>query len=398
MPTVIVRVTVYEEGVRIIFMKIRSTRVYVSGDFLPAVISISGHFIDSILPYDTEADEDFGDLRIVPGFIDVHCHGAYGFDTNYAEPEGLRKWAKNIVQEGVTGFLATTITEQKSVLLKAVRNVADVVNGAPYEGARILGIHFEGPYLDMKYKGAQPPEAIVPPSIEEFQDYQNAADGLIRIITLAPEHDEGFALTKYCTANGVAVSMGHSNATYEQALRAVANGARSITHTYNAMSPFSHRENGLAGAALRLHDLYSEVICDCNHSTPQALNIFFRSKGSTRAVMVSDGLMCKGYPVGTRFMFGGHEIEIYPDGSAHLVKEKNLAGSTMKINEGLRNLVEKAGVPFSDALNSCTLNPASLLRMDDHLGRIAAGCDASVVVLNDDYSVKSVFVQGTRQF
>lgn len=379
-------------------MKIKSKRVYVAGDFMPAVISFHGTTIDAIEPYGNEADEDFGDLMILPGFIDIHCHGAYGFDTNYAEPEGLRNWAKNIVQEGVTGFLATTITEHKDVLLKAVKNVADVVNGAPYEGARILGIHFEGPYLDMKYKGAQPPEAIVPPSVEEFKEYQEAAKGLIKVITLAPEHDTDFALTKYCAANNVVVSMGHSNATYEEALMAVANGAKSITHTYNAMSPFSHRENGLVGASLRLHDLYSEVICDCNHSTPEALNIFFRSKDSTRAIMISDGLMCKGYPVGTKFMFGGHEIEIYPDGSAHLVKEKNLAGSTMKINDGIRNLVKKACVPFKDALNSCTLNPASLLRMDDHIGRISSGCDASLAILNDDFNVKSVFVQGTKQF
>lgn len=379
-------------------MKIKSSRVFIAGDFIPAVISVNGKTIDAVLPYETEADEDYGDLRIVPGFIDVHCHGAYGFDTNYADPEGLKKWTKNIVHEGVTGFLATTITEHKDVLLKAVKNVADVVNEGTYEGARILGIHFEGPYLDMKYKGAQPPEAIVAPSVEEFKEYQDAADGLIKIITMAPEHDEGFALTKYAASNGVVVSMGHSNATFNQAVMAIANGAKSITHTYNAMSPFSHRENGLVGTALRLHDVYSEVICDCNHSTPEALNVFFHSKDSTKAIMISDGLMCKGFPTGTKFMFGGHEIEIYPDGSAHLVKEKNLAGSTLKINEGLKNLVEKAGVPFAEALNSCTLNPATMLKMEDKVGRIAAGCDASIVVLEDNYDVKSVYVQGEKQF
>lgn len=379
-------------------MKIKSSRVFIAGDFIPAVISVNGKTIDAVLPYETEADEDYDDLRIVPGFIDVHCHGAYGFDTNYADPEGLKKWTKNIVHEGVTGFLATTITEHKEVLLKAVKNVADVVNEGTYEGARILGIHFEGPYLDMKYKGAQPPEAIVAPSVEEFKEYQDAADGLIKIITMAPEHDEGFALTKYAASNGVVVSMGHSNATFNQAVMAIANGAKSITHTYNAMSPFSHRENGLVGTALRLHDVYSEVICDCNHSTPEALNVFFHSKESTKAIMISDGLMCKGFPTGTKFMFGGHEIEIYPDGSAHLVKEKNLAGSTLKINEGLKNLVEKAGVPFAEALNSCTLNPATMLKMEDKVGRIAAGCDASIVVLEDNYDVKSVYVQGKKQF
>lgn len=374
-------------------MIIKSRRVYICGDLAAAAIETENGIITRILPYETEADIDFGDLRILPGFIDIHCHGAYGFDTNYADPQGLRKWTAGIVSEGVTGLLATTVTEKKEVLLKAVRNVADVVKEG-YEGARILGIHFEGPYLDMDYKGAQPPEAIVPPTIEEFKEYQEAADNLIRVITLAPEHDPDFALTRYASSHGVTVSMGHSAATYQQALMAVANGAGSITHTYNAMTPLKHRENGLVGAALRMSDLYSEIICDCNHSTPQALRIFFEAKNADKAIMISDSLMCKGFETGRKFLFGGHEIEIYPDGSAHLVKEKNLAGSTMKMNEGLRNLVERALVPFDKAVNACTINPASLLGMDDHIGKIQAGYDCDLAVLNDDYSVRQTFCKG----
>ena len=378
-------------------MKIKSTRVYLFGCFVPAVISFSGRKITSVRTYsDEEADIDFGDARIVPGFIDIHCHGAYGFDTNYADPEGLRKWTAGIPSEGVTAFLATTVTEKKDVLLKAVRNVNDVMKGS-YEGAEILGIHFEGPYLDMRYKGAQPPEAIVTPDVDEFREYQEAAGGNIRIITLAPEHDDNYALLRYCADHGTIVSVGHSNATFEQTLEAVANGASSITHTYNAMTPFTHRAVGIAGAALRLRDLFSEVICDCCHSTPEALNIFFRSKNPGKAVMISDSLMCKGFEPGRRFLFGGHEIEIYPDGSAHLVKEKNLAGSTMKMNEGLRNLVERAMVPFDLAVDSCTVNPATLLRMDDRIGRIRTGYDADIVVLNDDYTVRQTFCKGIPQ-
>ena len=374
-------------------MIIKSRRIYICGDLAEAAIETENGIITRILPYETEADIDFGGLRILPGFIDIHCHGAYGFDTNYADPKGLRKWTAGIVSEGVTGLLATTVTEKKEVLLKAVRNVADVVKEG-YEGARILGIHFEGPYLDMDYKGAQPPEAIVPPTVEEFREYQEAADNLIRVITLAPEHDPDFALTRYASAHGVTVSMGHSAATYQQALMAVANGACSITHTYNAMTPLKHRENGLVGAALRMSDLYSEIICDCNHSTPQALRIFFEAKNADKAIMISDSLMCKGFETGRKFLFGGHEIEIYPDGSAHLVKEKNLAGSTMKMNEGLRNLVERALVPFDKAVNSCTVNPASLLSLDDHIGKIQAGYDCDLAVLNDDYSVRQTFCKG----
>lgn len=383
-------------------MKIQSTKVWINGVFLPAEIEMNDGVITSILPYGKEQpDKDYGDNRIVPGFIDIHCHGAYGFDTNFAEPEGLKKWAKNIVHEGITGFLATTITELHPVLDKAVRNVAAVKKEyvAGRDGADIIGIHFEGPYLDMEYKGAQPPEAIVPASIDEFKEYQEAAEGLIKIITLAPEHDPDLALTKYCSEHGVIVSIGHSGATFEEASLAIANGARSITHTFNGQTPFNHRANGVVGTALRYHDLYSEVICDCNHSTPDALNIFFTCKGKDHGIMISDGLMCKGYKTGDKFMFGGHEIEIYPDGSAHLTEgKKGLAGSTMKTNEGLRNLVMKANVPFDSALNSCTINPATLLGLNDHLGKLCAGYDADIVVLEDDYSVAETYCKGVAQW
>lgn len=379
-------------------MIIKSKRVYITGVFTPATIEINNGIITNISSYESkEAEIDYGNKRIVPGFIDIHCHGAYGFDTDSADENGLRNWAKGIVQEGVTGFLATTLTQSHEILEKAVKNVAKVHDADDYEGAKILGIHFEGPYLDMKHKGAQPPEAIVPPNVEEFKQYQTAANGLIKIITMACEHDQDFELTKYASAHGVIVSMGHSDTTFEQALLAVANGARSITHTYNAMTPFSHRENGLVGCALRLHDLYSEIICDCNHSTPEALNIFFKTKDPDKCIMISDALMCKGFKPGEVFDFGGHDVVIYPDGSAHLVKEKNLAGSTMKINEGLRNLVEKALVPFDVAINSCTINPARMLKLDDHIGRICSGYDADIVVLDDDYSVIQTFVKGKTQ-
>lgn len=379
-------------------MLIQSERIYVGGDFIPAQIEMNNKKITAIYPYgEKEVDLDYGNKRIVPGFIDIHCHGAYGFDTNYADPEGLRNWKKNIVAEGVTSFLATTITELNPVLTKAVKNVAAVKKEENLPGADILGIHFEGPYLDMKYKGAQPPEAIVKGTVEEFKQYQKDAEGLIKYITLAPEHDENFELTKYCAKNGVVVSMGHSGATFAEASLAVANGATSITHTFNGQSPFNHRANGLVGTALRLRDIYSEVICDCNHSTPEALNIFFTCKGKDHGIMVSDGLMCKGFKAGERFMFGGHEIEIYPDGSAHLVETKSLAGSTLKINEGLRNLVERAQVPFDTALNSCTINPAACLGLDDHLGKIAYNYDADLVVLNDDYTVEETFCKGVPQ-
>ena len=375
-------------------MIIQSKKIWIADQFIPAQVELDGGKIVRIAPYGAkQPDVDYGNKRIIPGMIDVHCHGAYEFDTNYAEEAGLRNWAKNIVSEGVTAFLATTITQSEEVLTKAVANVAKVMEEG-YEGAEILGIHFEGPYLDMKYKGAQPEEHIVKPTIEQFERYQAAAKGNIRYVTMATETDEDFALTRYLADRGIVVSIGHSAATYEQACMAFANGAQCLTHVYNGMTPFNHRANGLVGAAFRLRTMYGEVICDGNHSTTAALNMYFMSKGPDYCIMVSDALMAKGTPIGSRHIFGGNEILIYPDGSAHLTKIDTLAGSTLQLNKGLKILIEDALVPVNYAINSCTLNPANCLGIADRKGSIRVGKDADLVVLDDDYSVIQTYCMG----
>ena len=378
-------------------MIIQSKKVWIADQFTPAQLELEDGIIKEIYPYnEKEVTKDYGDLRILPGFIDIHCHGAYGFDTNDADPEGLRKWTKGIVDEGVTSFLATTLTQSEEVLTNAVSNVAKVVEEG-YEGAEILGIHFEGPYLNKAHKGAQPEEYCVKPDIEQFKRYQKAAHRLIKYITMAVENDEDYALTKYCSQNNVVVSIGHSNATYEQAVQAYGHGARSMTHVYNAMTPFTHRANGLVGGALRIRNMYGEIICDGNHSTLAALNNFFTSKGTDYSIMVTDSLMCKGFPVGTKFDFGGQEVVIYPDGSAHLVEAGNLAGSTLNVNKGLKILIEDALVPVNYAINACTSNPARCLHVDDRKGTIGVGYDADLVVLDRDYEVVQTYCKGIGQ-
>ena len=368
-------------------MIIQSKKIWLADQFVAGQIEIVDGKIVGIYDYDEkEVDKDYGDNRVLPGFIDIHCHGAYGFDTNDAKEDGLRYWLRNIVNEGVTALLPTTITQSEEVLTNAVANVAKVVEEG-YEGAEVLGIHFEGPYLDMVYKGAQPEQHIVKPTIEQFKKYQKAANGLIKYITMATETDEDFALTRYCAENGVVVSIGHSAATYEQAVRAYAYGARSMTHVYNGMTAFNHRANGLVGGAYRIRNMYGEIICDGNHSTLAALNNYFTSKGPNYSIMVSDALMAKGSPVGSKFIFGGNEIEIYPDGSAHLTSTGGLAGSTLKLNQGLKILIEEALVPVNTAINSCTINPARCLKVDDHKGAIGVGYDGDLVVLDKDYEV-----------
>lgn len=378
-------------------MIIQSKRVYLSSTFSPAQIEIVDGVIKQIYSYNTKkVNKDYGELRIVPGFYDIHTHGYHGFDTMAGGKEGLRKWLKYLPSEGVCGVFPTTMAQGHDTIKKAVTEICEVKKEEP-EGAEILGIHLEGPYLNVRYKGAQPEEYIVKGTIEEFKEYQDACGNLIKIIALAPENDEDFRLTKYCAENGVCVSIGHTDTDYDTALMAIANGAKGFTHTFNAMTAFGHRENGAVGAAFRFHDTYAECICDGNHSTFAALNIFFREKQGY-GIMITDSLMCKGFEPGTHCDFCGQEIEIYPDGSAHIASgRKQLAGSTLKVNDGLRILVEKALVPFETAIDACTINPMRYLNMDDHKGRIKAGFDADIVVLENDYCVHQTYCKGVEQ-
>ena len=374
-------------------MIIQSRRVWISGQFMPLQIRVENEKIEAVLPYETEeADVDYGNDRVVPGFIDVHTHGAYGFDTNDGDEEGLRNWMRRIPEEGVTAILPTTVTQSSQVLSRAVENVAKVV-AEGYEGAEILGIHFEGPFLAMEYKGAQPPEYIAKGTPQLFDEYQKKAKGLIKYITLAPEKDKDLALTRHCSQNGVVVSVGHTGATFEETAMAIANGATSMTHVYNGMTGFHHRKPGVVGAAFRFRDVFGEIICDGCHSEPAALNNFFTCKGRDYGMMVSDSLCAKSGDPSASYELGGHAYTLYEDGSAHLA-DGTLAGSTLHINRGLQILVEEAMVPFDTALNSCTINPARCLRVDDRKGKIAAGFDADLAVLTDNYDVRQTYCRG----
>ena len=374
-------------------MKIQSKRVWIADQFVPAILEFEDT-IKHVYPYGTkDVDIDYGNKRIVPGFIDIHCHGAYGFDTNDANEEGLKYWAKHIGSEGVTAFCPTTITHSEETLMKAVYNVGNVIEEG-YEGSEILGVHLEGPYLSVEFKGAQPESYITKPNIEQFKRYMEVSKGHIVYMTLAVENDENYEFTNYLVNHGVTVSIGHSAATYDECVMAHAYGASCMTHVFNGMSRFHHRDNGLTNAALRIRNMYGEIICDGNHSTPAVLNTYFLSKGANYPIMVSDAVMAKNTPVGSKFLFGGQEIEVYEDGSAHIIETGGLAGSTLKLNEGLRILVEEAQIPFNYALNSCTINPATCLNIQDRKGSLQVGKDSDIVILNDDYSVEKTYCKG----
>lgn len=376
-------------------MIIQSKRIWIDNEFKEAQIEIEEGKIVNIYPYNAKTvNNDYGEYRIVPGFIDIHTHGAYGFDTNDGEEEGLRNWLRRIPEEGVTSILPTTVTMFKDVLENALRNVAKVVNDG-YEGAEVLGVHFEGPYLDLDYKGAQPKEAIVAPNVDEFKHYQECANGLIKYVTLAPEHDVNHELIKYLVSTGVVASIGHSSATYEQALSAFESGVSSMTHVYNGMTPLHHRKPGLVGAALNNDHIYGEVIADGHHSHLAALSIFFKLKND-KAIMISDSLRPKGCPKDGYYTLGSHEIEIDDEGLAKIKGTNTIAGSTLRMNKGLRILVEQVHVPFAKALASCTINPARCLKVDDHKGLIKEDYDADIVVLDNEYNVIQTYCKGTK--
>lgn len=374
-------------------MIIQSNRVWMNGLFSAAQVEMEGDKIVAIYPHGTkEVDYDYLDKRIVPGFIDVHIHGAYGVDTNDADEEGLKKIIRGLVSEGVTSFCPTTVTQSDSVLKAALKNVAKVKK-QNIKGTQIVGVHFEGPFLDMEYKGAQPPQFIVEPSVELFKEYEEASEGLIKLITVATEKDKDFALTKYCASKNIAVSIGHSASTYEQALMAVANGARSMTHVFNGMTGIHHRHYGIAGAAHRLQGVFGEIIGDGNHVVWPAIYTLMMAKGKYHNVLITDALNVKGSPMGI-YSLGGQKIEVRANGSAYLVDRETLSGSTLRTNLGVRNLVEYAQVPFEYAINAATINPATLIHIDDHKGKIQAGYDADIVVLEENYEVDTTFALG----
>ena len=188
--------------------------------------------------------------------------------------------------------------------------------------------------------------------------------------------------------------MGHSGATYEEALMGIANGATSMTHVYNGMTPFHHRDPGLVGTAFRVRDIYGEIICDGHHSHLASLNNYFTVKGRDHGILVTDSLCPKHCPVGRDYELGGHKIEVRKNGLAYLKGTDTISGSTLCVNKGLKILVEEAMVPFDSALNSCTINPARCLGVDDRKGRLVAGCDADIVVLGDDYEVVQTYCRG----
>lgn len=321
---------------------------------------------------------------VLPGFIDEHIHGAGGSDAMDGNTKDLAIIAETVAKEGTTSFLATTMTQSKENILKAMRAVKEYREAAGEQGARIVGVHLEGPFIAAAHKGAQPLEYVAAPDAKTFDEYNTACGNAIKIITLAPETDGALDFIRHIVAQGTVVSIGHTGAKYAEVKAAMEAGATNVTHTYNAQSPLHHREIGVVGSALLLEDLYCELICDTIHVSVPAMQLLVKNKRADKLALITDAMRAKGLADGVSEL-GGQTV--YVKGGEARLADGTLAGSVLRMNRALQNMVEKVGVPLTQAVDYCTINPARTLKMENEAGSIAEGKRADFAVLNDKFDV-----------
>ncbi|KMM36444.1 N-acetylglucosamine-6-phosphate deacetylase [Guptibacillus hwajinpoensis] len=335
-------------------------------------------------------------LTLLPGMIDVHIHGANGADTMDATPEALTVMAEALPKEGTTSFLATTITQDSHLLEKAIKNAGDYIrsNAHPRQ-AEVLGIHLEGPFLNAKRAGAQPPHAILDPNINLFKEWNEFAQGTIKLVTLAPEKEGGRDLVRYLSEQGIVASIGHSDATFEEVIEAVENGATHATHLFNGMRGLHHREPGVVGAVLLSDHLKAEIIADGHHVRPEMIKLAYKQKRDEGMILITDAMRAKCLKNG-RYDLGGQDVYV-KDGKA-LLENGTLAGSVLSMNDALRNIQAYTGCTLESAVKMAAENPAKQLGVFDRKGSIAVGKDADFILLNEDGDVVMTFCKGTLAY
>ncbi len=334
-------------------------------------------------------------LTAVPGFVDLHVHGAGGHDVMEGRPEALATIASTLARKGTTSFLATTVTAPPDLLCRSVGEIADCVNGGASSGgtspaAHILGIHLEGPFINSLRRGVHPEACIAPPSASLLDRILLSSKGATRLITLAPEMPGALELIAHARRAGLIVAMGHTDATYAQACAAIELGARHAVHVFNAMRPFSHRETGVLGAVLTTPGVTAELIADGVHVDPPAMRLLLSCKGKDEVLLVSDGTAATGMPDG-QYQLGG--FELFVQGGVCRNAQGRLAGSTLTLDRAIRNMVAMS-VPFPAALQMATRNPARVLGLEKRKGVLAPGADADLVLLDAELQVRGVMTRG----
>lgn len=345
---------------------------------------------------DISEDDDFIDYSkytIAPGFVDTHIHGYNNHDFMDKDEEAVFKISEGVVENGVTTFLATTLTGSEEDLTEVCKVVGE--NYKDVKGAKIAGIFLEGPFLSLKYKGAQNPKYIIDADIDMLKNWQKVSGGIVRKIALAPEKKGAEEFIKEARKLGVYVALGHSDGSYEDAYKAVQAGASIFIHTYNAMSPLHHRKPGMVGAALSLDDVFAELICDGHHVHPAAANVVMKARGKDEVVLITDCMMAGGMPEGP-YKLGELDVEV-KDGTARL-KEGNLAGSILKLKDAVKNVVDWGIASPFEAIQMASQVPAISVGIEDRAGIIDRGRFADITVIDEDLDIVATYVDGDLKY
>ena len=349
------------------------------------LILIEDGKIDSIASRETTqlpigaAVLDFSGATLGPAFFDVHIHGAAGHDVMEATPQALEAMGTFLASRGTSTYLATTVTASLDATLRALDGIANEIAKLPPPGrARPLGIHLEGPFLSHEKRGVQPPEYLLAPSIATFDRLIDAAHGHVRLMTLAPELPGASELAAHATSRGVRVSMGHSNATAAETRTAIAAGAISATHTFNAMRSLDHREPGILGTVLTNDDLFAELICDGIHTEPEIVRLWWKAKGPERAILVTDAMAAAGMPDG-EYQLGEFPVQV-KEGRA--TARGVLAGSVLTLDRALANFIKFTGASIEQALRLLSSNPAAMTGLAHRAGSLEPGKSANLVAID----------------
>lgn len=370
-------------------------------DISDAVIVIQGSRISAVgprnqigLPRNAREITTRG-KTIVPGFVDVHIHGAGGRDVMEGNAEALEIIAENVARRGTTSFVATTVTASQIDTCDSVGGIARfILNSSQFAtrelSAEILGIHFEGPFISRARRGVHPEEWILPPSTLVLTQFLKEARGTAQILTLAPELPGALELIGAALQAGLVVSLGHTDANYEQAMAAIHAGATHAAHVFNAMRPFSHRGTGVIGAVLTSPTVSAELIADKIHVDEAAMRVLLDLKTPEHVILVSDGTSATGMPDG-KYQLGKLQVKV--SGGVCRNAEGKLAGSTLTLDRALQNVVA-LGVPLASALRMVTANPARQIGLGSRKGVLAAGADADLVFLDDKLEISGVMTRG----
>jgi N-acetylglucosamine-6-phosphate deacetylase len=333
---------------------------------------------------------DASDLWVTPGLIDLHIHGSGGFSTMQATPETFLGMSKFLAKHGVTTFLPTTISADHNSIL----NVLNAVSNLPSStgGANIPGVHIEGPFLNPKNLGAQPPETIRPPDLTELNNWIET--GQARLITIAPELEGAEAFITTAVESGVEISLGHTSASYDAFIKAIDLGARQSTHTFNSMRGLHHRKPGPIGAVLSDERLFAQVIVDGVHLHPAVVDLLIKAKGIERTILISDAISAAGLPDG-EYELGGHRVTVSEEVAR--IQAGNLAGSTLTMDQALRNVMKYAKVSLPIAVRLATSVPAEAMGWESK-GKLVPGADADLTFFNSDLKVIRTIVAGATVY